>query len=92
MSERVPVLIERSYLVRETQRFRVMVEVPDDAPDKEEAAHYTAQHAIERHFTAFDEDVRNSEPVSGEKVVVDEPVTLEVVSAEDAKIIPMRRP
>lgn len=92
MSERVPVLVERSWLVKRTQRYLVMVEVEDGAHDKVEAAHYTASHAIEQHFTAFDEDVRNSQLVVETETDAEEPLTLEVVLPEEAKIIPMRRP
>lgn len=92
MTERVPVLVERSWLVRRIQRYRVLVEVDPNAHDKVEAAHYTARHAIDEHFTAFDEDVRNSELVSESEREMPEPLELEVVLPESAKIIPMRRP
>lgn len=90
MTERVPVLVERSWLVRRVQRYLVMVEVDPQAHDKVEAAHYTATHAIENHFTAFDEDVRNSQLVLETEQDAEEPLTLEVVLPDDAKVIPMR--
>lgn len=83
MSDQVPVIIERSYVVRRTERYRMTVEASGY-----DMAKASTEHAIDKHFGALEEDVvAKGELLDVTEEHVDEPVTLAVVDPDDARVI-----